>query len=160
MRCKLACFLCDFQQGSGMKRKLWIGMGCNLGDRQAQMRRAADLLESRFAPCRFSLIYETPPLLPENPKPGWENLPYLNRAMQGETAMQPLEVMEFLQATERELGRMPRERWAPREMDLDLLMMEGVTMQTERLTLPHPRMQERDFVLKPLAELGVRILVL
>jgi 2-amino-4-hydroxy-6-hydroxymethyldihydropteridine diphosphokinase len=96
-----------------------------------------------------SRFYRTPPWgLLEQP-------PFLNAAAELETAHGPHELLDALLQIERDAGRVrDGERWGPRTLDLDLLHMDGVALHDERLTLPHPRIAERAFVLLPLAELA------
>ncbi|WP_424683168.1 2-amino-4-hydroxy-6-hydroxymethyldihydropteridine diphosphokinase [Frateuria sp. YIM B11624] len=131
--------------------RAFVALGGNLGDTHAILRQALDDLAALpstrlLARSRF---YRTPPWgLREQP-------PFLNAAAELETALAPHELLDALLDIERAAGRVREgERWGPRTLDLDLLHMEGVTLRDERLTLPHPRIGERAFVLLPLAELA------
>lgn len=129
----------------------FIGLGSNLGDREAYLSWALDRLRilpsSRLTRC--SSWYETPPV--GGPPQGM----FLNGAAELETELPPKTLLEFLQRIEMDLGR-PQEhlRWGPRVIDLDLLAYDDLVLETEELTLPHPRMHERHFVLAPLAEIA------
>lgn len=123
-----------------------LGLGSNLGDRAANLRAAIDLLAAGGAPAvRLSGVWETPPVPADQPR-------YLNAAAAVETALDPEALLAAAQEVERLLGRRPAERWGPRPIDVDLLVMGGVERAGEALTLPHPRIAERAFVLLPLAE--------
>jgi 2-amino-4-hydroxy-6-hydroxymethyldihydropteridine diphosphokinase len=131
--------------------RTFVALGGNLGDTRATLRQAIDALGSLpgtrlLAHSRF---YRTPPWgLREQPS-------FLNAVAELETGLAPRELLDALLDIERGAGRIrDGERWGPRTLDLDLLYMEGVVLHEERLTLPHPRMAERAFVLLPLAELA------
>lgn len=131
-----------------------LALGSNLG------RREDFLAQARLALAAFdiaiiaeSAIHETPALLPEGAPPEW-NIPYLNQVIAVTTHLAPAELLYCLQHIEQELGRAPRARWAPREIDLDLLAYDDVLMVSDALTLPHPQMDVRAFVLKPIAEIA------
>jgi 2-amino-4-hydroxy-6-hydroxymethyldihydropteridine diphosphokinase len=124
-----------------------IGVGANLGSREASIRAAARLLDARpdVAVVDRSPMYETAPLGPEQPD-------YLNAAFRVETALAPAELLKVLLRTERRLGRVRRAgvRWGPRSMDLDLLWDERGPVDIEGLSVPHPGLVERAFALGPL----------
>lgn len=101
-------------------------------------------------PVAVSSLWETEPV--DGAGPGW----FLNMAARVETSLSPEEVLQVLLAAERERGRVRLRPNAPRELDLDLLVLGDVIRQTPELTLPHPRMLSRRFVLAPLAELDAR----
>lgn len=123
-----------------------MGFGANLGDRLGTMRRAAATLAQVTRLERTSCVYETRAVGPPQPD-------YLNAAALILTADQPDDLLETLLAIERGLGRVRAERWGPRTIDLDVLWIDGVAVETERLTVPHPRLRERAFALVPLLEL-------
>jgi 2-amino-4-hydroxy-6-hydroxymethyldihydropteridine diphosphokinase len=124
--------------------RAYVGLGANLGDREAAILRAAELLE----PVRLSSIRETPP---------WgyaDQPPYLNAVAEVETALEPRPYLDRLLEIERGLGRLRLgPRWGPRTIDLDLLVHGDTVVDEPGLTVPHPRLHERLFVLEPLAEL-------
>lgn len=123
-----------------------IGLGSNLGDRA---RHIADAVGSLSAACtlvRVSSLYETAPV--GGPKQG----PYLNAVAVVETDLPVDELLDMCLEIEREQGRERRERWGPRTLDLDVLLYGDQTVTAENLTVPHPRMIERRFVLEPLLE--------
>ena len=129
----------------------YVALGSNLGDPRRQLLDAMDAL-SNLPDTRLlqrSRLYRTPP---------WgmlEQPPFLNAAVRLDTGLAAGELLDALLAIERAAGRTREgERWGPRTLDLDLLHMEGVRMADARLTLPHPRIAERAFVLLPLADLA------
>jgi 2-amino-4-hydroxy-6-hydroxymethyldihydropteridine diphosphokinase len=128
-----------------------IGLGANLGDRAAALQQALAALDAHPAikVRNSSGWHET---LPAGGPP---QPPYLNAAAVLETALSPHELLEALQAIERQLGRGDDgERWGPRTIDLDLLLYEQLVISSPGLVLPHPRMAWRRFVLQPAAEMA------
>lgn len=126
----------------------YIALGSNLGDREGLLRQAVKGLRQQpgVRVLRISGIYETDPV-------GYTDQPaFLNMAMAVETTLSPIELLHALFQVEQLLGRVRDIRWGPRTIDLDLLLYEDVAMNDEELTLPHPRMLERAFVLVPLAD--------
>lgn len=134
-----------------MLHRACIGFGSNLGDRSATIRAAAD--ELRAAPgvqsVRRSSMHETDPVGGPPGQPA-----YLNAAAVVETTLSPRELLDRLLEIERQLGRQRRERWGPRTIDLDLLLYDDRVIDEPGLTVPHPRMHERRFVLEPLVEIA------
>ena len=129
-----------------------LGLGANLGDRAGAIRRALDLLDATdaIAVTARSALYETPPWGdPDQPA-------YLNACALVETALSPQALLARCIATERALGRErdPARRWGPRAIDIDVLFYGDLALETPGLTLPHPRLFERAFVLVPLAEIA------
>jgi 2-amino-4-hydroxy-6-hydroxymethyldihydropteridine diphosphokinase len=128
----------------------YVGVGSNLGDREATIRAAVDALPGVVA---VSSLRETDPV-------GVTDQPaFLNGAVALETELSPRELLERLLAIERELGRERRERWGPRTIDLDLLLYGVETVDEPGLRVPHPRLHERRFALEPLAELDPELAV-
>jgi 2-amino-4-hydroxy-6-hydroxymethyldihydropteridine diphosphokinase len=127
----------------------FIGLGANLGDAAAALRgameRLAHLPGTRLTRC--SRIYRSAPVDAEGPD-------YLNAVAQVETALGAPDLLTELQRLEQEAGRERPYRNAPRTLDLDLLLYGHARIDSARLTVPHPRMRERAFVLVPLAELA------
>jgi len=126
----------------------YLALGSNLGDRLDTLRRAIDLLEARpgVEVVRSSRVYETEPVGPPQPE-------YLNAVIEVRTDLEPRELLDACLAVEAELGRVRGERWGPRTLDVDLLTYDELTVDEPDLTIPHPRMHERGFVLVPLGEL-------
>ena len=126
----------------------YIGLGSNLGDRMATLRTAVQRLESLGRVTRVSSLYETEPV-------GYLEQPrFLNAVVALETALAPIDLLHALLGIERDLGRTRSFPNAPRTVDLDLLLVDDVILDTTELTLPHPRLHERAFVLVPLAEIA------
>lgn len=130
----------------------YIALGSNLGDREANLRSAVILLDEidGAGVLRLSHFIET------DPAGGIPQGKYLNGVVEIETTLAPLELLEDLHVIERSLGRdrSQERRWGPRTCDLDILLMGDTVLATPELTIPHPRMHERLFVLEPLAELA------
>lgn len=131
---------------------VYLSLGSNLGDRPANLRAAIERLHRppQIRLTGVSSFYETLPV-GETPEPVPD---YINCAVSVETLLPPLALLEYIQTVEREVGREPTFRWGPRVIDVDILLYDDITMQTERLTLPHPRLMERAFALIPLAEIA------
>jgi 2-amino-4-hydroxy-6-hydroxymethyldihydropteridine diphosphokinase len=126
----------------------YIGLGANLGDRMTMLRMAVQRLETLGRIAGVSSLYETEPV-------GYLEQPrFLNSVVALDTALAPADLLGGLLGIERDLGRMRSFPNAPRTLDLDLLMVDNVILDTPELTLPHPRLHERAFVLVPLAEIA------
>jgi BirA family biotin operon repressor/biotin-[acetyl-CoA-carboxylase] ligase len=128
--------------------RAYLSLGANLGDRDAALTNAIAQLEGRGARVtRSSPRYETAPVgFTDQP-------PFLNLAVEVDTDLDPYALLAAAHAVEADLGRVRRQVWEPRPIDIDLLWMHGVALATPDLTLPHPRLTERAFVLVPLADL-------
>lgn len=123
--------------------RAFIGLGSNLGDRQATLEAAL----RRLIPLRVSRIVETEPWgVTDQPR-------FLNAVAELDTGLAAEALLDRLQELERELGRTPGRRWGPRTLDLDLLLYGAESIQTPRLRVPHPEIARRRFVLQGLAEL-------
>ncbi len=130
--------------------RAYVGLGSNLGDREATIRAAVAALPDVVA---VSELRETAPV-------GVVDQPaFLNGAAALETELSPRQLLEVLLEVELGLGRERRERWGPRTIDLDLLLYGGETVAEPGLVVPHPRLHERGFVLEPLAELDPGLVV-
>jgi 2-amino-4-hydroxy-6-hydroxymethyldihydropteridine diphosphokinase len=128
--------------------RAYVGLGSNLGDPAATLRAAASRLAALGRIAGVSQVYETEPVgRVEQPR-------FRNAVVELETALEPFALLDGLQAVEAQFGRERTIRWGPRTLDLDLLWHGAGSMETPRLTLPHPRAHEREFVLRPLAELA------
>lgn len=129
--------------------RAYVGLGANLGDAAATLRAVVRELQGHPALRlrRLSSLYRSAPVDAGGPD-------YLNAVAELDTALDPLSLLDLLQALELAHGRERPYRNAPRTLDLDLLLHGGVQLDTPRLTLPHPRLHERAFVLVPLAELA------
>jgi 2-amino-4-hydroxy-6-hydroxymethyldihydropteridine diphosphokinase len=133
-----------------VSKTAFVGIGSNLGDREENLRRAVELLseDEGIDVTAVSVIRETAPVGPV------EQGPFLNGAVQIETALGPRELLECLLDVEVRLGRVRDERWGPRTIDLDLLLYGDEVVDEPGLTVPHPRLHERRFALEPLADLA------
>lgn len=135
-----------------------IALGSNIGDRMAHLRDAHAALESLHQGTNAPLVspvYETEPV---DCKPG--DASYLNAVMEIETDLDPGALLHALQQIERSMGRpSEHERNAPRTLDLDLLYAGNLILQSDALTLPHPRIATRRFVLQPLADLRPELIL-
>jgi len=127
----------------------FVGLGSNLGDRLASLAAALALLsrEPGFSLRGVSLAYESEPIGPPQPR-------YLNAVAQIGTLLSPRATLHRLQAMEERMGRVRRERWGSREIDLDLLLYGQRQVEETGLRVPHPLLQERAFALVPLAEIA------
>ncbi len=133
----------------------YIGLGANIGAPEAQLRNAlgalATLPESRLV--RHSSLYRSPPW-------GVEAQPaFLNAVAELVTTLAPLRLLDGLLRIERDAGRERGERWGPRTLDLDLLLFGDLVQRSSGLTVPHPHLHQRAFVLVPLAEIAPALTV-
>ena len=133
--------------------KAYLGLGSNLGDRFAnlagavsRLRKAKGVLVGRISP-----VYETDPVGdPDQPK-------YLNAAVEVETELEPKNLLKLCLAIEREMGRVRREMWESRVIDIDVLLCGDEVVSTKDLIVPHPLFHEREFVLRPLSDIAPHI---
>ncbi len=133
-----------------MIRSVALALGSNLGDRAANLAEAYARLFAGFDLTFVvaSSVYETPPW-------GVTDQPdFANAAALATTSLKPHALLELVKAVEVAMGRLPAQRWGPRVIDIDLIDIEGIALATLMLTLPHPRLFERAFVLVPLAEIA------
>ena len=137
--------------------RIYLGLGSNLGDRRKNLAQAIDLLARRpLRVERVSPVVESPALLPGGAPPEW-NRPYLNLAVACESEASPETLREWSKDIEQRLGRTPGPRWSPRPMDVDILLYGDQQLRTESLTIPHPDLRGRNFVLTPLVALRPRL---
>lgn len=129
--------------------KCAIALGSNLGDSLATLKTAIkSLANNPEISVKFhSSCYRTAPIGPPQPD-------YINACAILQVQLTPQQLLETLLTIETQLGRVRREKWGPRTLDLDLLLFDQLILETPTLTLPHPRMIERAFVLVPLAEIA------
>jgi 2-amino-4-hydroxy-6-hydroxymethyldihydropteridine diphosphokinase len=126
----------------------YLALGTNLGDRVANLHAAIETLPPEVQPLAFSSIYETEP---------WgysDQPPFLNQVLKAETTLVPLTLLAYLKNIESTLGRRPTFRYGPRLIDLDVLFYDELVIDSPEITIPHPRIAERAFVLIPLAEIA------
>lgn len=129
--------------------KAYLSLGTNMGDREQNLKQAVAMLQEMpdVEVTKVSSIYETAPV-------GYtEQASFLNIALLIETNLSALALLERCQSVENELGRVREVRWGPRIIDLDILLFNNENIEVENLTVPHPRMFERAFVLVPLMEI-------
>ncbi|MBN2322638.1 MAG: 2-amino-4-hydroxy-6-hydroxymethyldihydropteridine diphosphokinase [Spirochaetes bacterium] len=126
----------------------FLALGSNIGDREKQILRAVSLIKERFGTVEISSLYNTTPV-------GYADQDdFLNMVVKTDTRdMTPLDLLEYVKKIETYLGRKKSFRWGPREIDIDILYKDGIRIDTEKLTIPHREMFDRNFVLVPLAEL-------
>ncbi len=133
--------------------KCFVGMGSNLGDRRGHLEVATRALKFVSQNMRLSPIYETPALVTEGAPREWR-IPYLNAVAEIEWTGNPQTLLAELKKIERQMGRGEAPRWAPRNIDLDLLLYGNEIFHSNTLTLPHQEMTYRSFVLDPLKDLA------
>jgi len=127
---------------------VFIALGSNLGDRLANLQAAIQRMPPTVRVLKQSPVYETAP---------WgflEQPDFLNQVILAETELLPLDLLGYLKGIEMALGRLPSFRYGPRLIDLDILLYDDLVFESPYLTIPHPRLSERPFVLFPLADLA------
>lgn len=132
-----------------MFRRVFIGVGSNLGNRLAYYQKALDLMADlpQTSIVRGSSLYESEPI---GEAKNW----YVNGVVELETGLSPQQLLSRLQKIESALGRKRTKKWASRTIDLDILLFDTHIVNEERLKIPHPEMYRRRFVLLPLSELA------
>ncbi|HEY8271643.1 MAG TPA: dihydropteroate synthase [Pseudobdellovibrionaceae bacterium] len=138
-----------------MRARVFLSLGANLGDRKQTLHKAVQLLPLEDK--KLSPLFETPALLPSNAD-SW-NIPFLNLVVEGTTEAPAEQLLETLKGIERDLGRKPAARWAPRLIDIDILLYGTQGFASEYLRIPHPEMLRRAFVLDPLSHLVPRLVL-
>ena len=132
-----------------MENKAYIALGSNMGDRFGYLTEAIILLERHedISVVNTSSVYETDPV-------GYTDQgQFLNMAIKVETSLEPVELLDTCLEIELKLDRKREMKWGPRTLDLDILLFNHENVETEKLTIPHPRMSERAFVILPLIEM-------
>jgi 2-amino-4-hydroxy-6-hydroxymethyldihydropteridine diphosphokinase len=135
-----------------MKKLVYLSLGSNLGDRERFLREAISLLQELGVIKQVSAFYETQPVEVQKEQP-W----FLNCALAMETELMPLDFLSRMLAVERSMGRVRTEPKGPRTIDIDIVFFGNDVLDTPELTIPHPAMQQRRFVLEPLAEIAPAI---
>lgn len=135
---------------------VYLGLGTNLGNKEANLRTAIYKLQERIGKqVSLSSFYETAPW-------GFESdHSFLNAAIGLETNLSPIEILHITQEIEKELGRTKKSvngSYSDRLIDIDILLYDTLVLQTPELTIPHPLMTERDFVMKPLIEIAGNVI--
>ncbi|GGH33148.1 2-amino-4-hydroxy-6-hydroxymethyldihydropteridine diphosphokinase [Alsobacter metallidurans] len=138
--------------------RAWVSLGGNIGRDAAAKRAAIAEALRRLDTGKVRVIarsgdYRTPPWGPV--AQDW----FVNACAEIETELRPRELLDLLLGIEHAMGRVRNERWGPRLIDMDILAYEAVTVESPDLTLPHPRMMDRAFVLVPLAEISPDLLI-
>ena len=132
-----------------MIQNIFLLLGSNVGDRTQNLKSARKLIDQKAGPVLFeSSIYETAP---------WgktDQAAFLNQALQIESDLSPMDLLQMLKAIEKEVGRTETERWGPRVIDIDILFYGTEIVDLPDLKVPHPYLAERQFALAPLAELN------
>ncbi|HJL83278.1 MAG TPA: 2-amino-4-hydroxy-6-hydroxymethyldihydropteridine diphosphokinase [Acidimicrobiales bacterium] len=131
--------------GAGPTRRALLSLGSNVGDRWEHLRGAVAAMPDVVD---VSTVYETAPV------GGPDQGPYLNCVVRLQTDLSPKALLELCRGLEVEAGRVRRVRWGPRTLDVDILWVDGESVDDEGLTVPHPRMFERAFVLVPLRDVA------
>lgn len=139
-----------------MNNTVGFGLGSNLGCRETYLALAREALQwmMPIRELQYSPLYESAALLPENAEEGW-NKPFLNQVMTAavDALPDPHALLAQVKEIEEMLGRRARGHWGPREIDIDLLFVGGVVMESPSLILPHAQMHLRHFVMHPLADI-------
>ncbi|HSX45892.1 MAG TPA: 2-amino-4-hydroxy-6-hydroxymethyldihydropteridine diphosphokinase [Candidatus Saccharimonadia bacterium] len=128
--------------------EVYLALGSNVGDSGANIAKAVELLSAKLTNLKMAPLYRSKPA-------GYTEQPdFLNTAASGQTRLEPQELFEFAKQVEKQVGRIERFRWGPREIDIDIIFYGDRVIKNEKLEIPHPRFAERDFVLQPLADLN------
>jgi 2-amino-4-hydroxy-6-hydroxymethyldihydropteridine diphosphokinase len=131
-----------------MSHRVFLALGSNLGDRLANLQAAQQAMPPCVRLRSESPVYETPPW-------GYLEQPaFLNQVVEAETDLSPADLLSYLKGLEVQLGRQEAVRYGPRTIDLDILFYDELVMEAPGLSIPHPRMAERAFVLVPLTDLA------
>ena len=129
--------------------KYYISLGSNLGEREENLAQARlSLIKNGINILKSSSIYETEPV--DMPCKLW----FLNQVLEIETSLNPKELLAVIREIERNLGRDHSKRKKPRTIDIDILLAGKIMIDTKYLTIPHPRMEQRNFILTPLTEIA------
>jgi len=140
-----------FTTGSGMPNLAYLSLGSNVGEREAHLRDAIARLQSQGRVTAVSSLYETEPV--EFTKQAW----FLNCAAVLETTEAPEQLIAGILTIEREMGRRRTQKKGPRIIDIDILLFGDTIIDSPDLTIPHPAMHQRRFVLEPLAEIAPEV---
>lgn len=128
----------------------YIGLGSNLGDRELALRQSLDELGR----CEGVEVVKVSPFIETEPVGGPPQGKFLNAAAELRTNLDVRSLLEKLHEVERRFGRVRAERWGPRTLDIDLLLYDNLVLDSKEVTVPHPRMHLRSFVLEPLSEIA------
>jgi len=132
-----------------MMRGIYLLLGSNIGQRRANLAQACELIDKQAGPVKMvSSIYETEPWGKSNQQH------FLNQALQINTSLSPLKLLETIHRIESKLGRIRYQKWAERIIDVDILYYENKVIKSDLLTIPHPELHNRMFALVPLVEIA------
>lgn len=136
-----------------MKNEVVLGLGSNLGDRSNYLKSAISQLEKKeiISNITLSSVHQTKALLLENSPKEWD-IDFLNMAVRGVTKLIPEELLNAIKIIEHDIGRKHTERWAPREIDIDILAYGEEVIHHPLITIPHPSLLDRAWAIIPLAE--------
>lgn len=133
--------------------KVYLGLGSNIGKSKENIERAISLLGKKVNIVSKSSYYRTEPV-------GFKDQPwFLNMVIEVETDLEPIELLDFTQGIEKEMKRVKTRLNGPRIIDIDILLYNNLKMDSERLSIPHPRMQDRAFVMVPMHEIAPGIII-
>ena len=132
--------------------QIYLALGSNIESRKQHIETAIALLREKVQDITVAPLYETKPRYFEDQNN------FLNTVLRGHTDLEPRELLQFTKAVQQEVGRVERFRYGPREIDIDILFYGNKVYKDEDLEIPHPRLQERDFVLQPFADLNPNFL--
>jgi len=142
----------------GVEHVVFVALGSNLGDRLAALRAAVRTL-AEHSELRFDLAHDVSSLYETSPVGGpADQPPYLNSVLRVRTSLAAIDLLAAVLSIETSLGRVRKEQWGPRVIDIDLLFVGDTVIDSPTLTLPHPRLHERRFVLEPLSELAADLI--
>src|SRR6266478_3458959 len=128
--------------------QIFLALGSNIEDRKQYIETAIVLLREKISGVTIAPLYETKPLYFENQHN------FLNTVLNGYTDLKPQELLQFTKTVQKKVGRVERFRNGPREIDIDILFYDNVVYKDEELEIPHPGIQERDFVLLPFSDIN------
>ena len=128
--------------------QIYLALGSNIENRKQHIETAITLLREKVQDITVAPLYETKPRYFE------DQHNFLNTVLRGFTDLEPRELLLFTKAVQKEVGRVERFRNGPREIDIDILFYDNVAYKDEELEIPHPRLQERDFVLQPFSDIN------
>lgn len=123
--------------------KIFLGLGSNVGDKKKYIEEAIHGLERKITHITLAPLVETKPMYYEKQDV------FLNTVLRGYTELSVYDLFSYIKATEQHVGRIPRFRNGPREIDIDILFYDNLIVKNKLIEIPHPRIAERDFVLKP-----------
>jgi 2-amino-4-hydroxy-6-hydroxymethyldihydropteridine diphosphokinase len=127
---------------------IFLALGSNIESRKKHIETAIDLLRHKVHDIVVAPLYETKPRYFEDQQN------FFNTVLRGFTDLKPRELLQFTQTVQQDVGRVERFRNGPREIDIDILMYDQIVYKDKDLEIPHPRLQERDFVLQPFADIN------